>query len=78
MDNLITTIDDRRIIVGDLIGTQHLCEGADIHRPTLGGGNGVRLFWPRCGFGDVPANAAWLERPEDTVTCPWCIAKVQP
>lgn len=50
----------------------HACEGADIHRPVVGGSPGVRLIWTLCEI-DVPANAAYLPvGGSDPVTCPTC------
>lgn len=64
MSNTITAINRRPIVWRDKDGVLHLVEGADIHP-------GVRLLWPRCGNGDVPAGQAWLRRGEP-IECPKC------
>lgn len=75
MADTFTTDGGRPIVWRDGAGTMHLCEGAEVHP-------GVRLLWARCASGtpsarpaslDVPANAAWRQRPEDIVDCPRCL-----
>lgn len=78
MNNVFTTVDDHPIVWRDRAGTLHACEGADVHP-------GIRLLWARCATGatggkpgslDVPANAAWKQRPEDVVDCAGCLAAI--
>lgn len=64
---MTTTIRNRLVLWSNNSGV-HQCEGADIHP-------GVRLLWTLCEI-DVPANAAWLPRPEDSVSCSRCIAAI--
>jgi hypothetical protein len=78
MGDLITRQNDKAIVYADRIGTLHYAEGAEIHRPIVGGGDGIRLFWTRCGAMDIPANGAWEQRPQDQVTCPWCPTPQEP
>ena len=53
-------------------GELHYCGGNEVHP-------GIKLLWIRCeradrpGGSDVPADAAWLQRPEDVVTCKHCL-----
>ena len=49
----------------DAKGVTHRAVGAEVHK-------GIRLMWTACGKADIPADAAWLERPEDIVTCHVC------
>jgi hypothetical protein len=67
MDGVITKIDSQTLRWEDRHGIVHAVEGADVHRD-------VRLLWPRCGKGDVPASKAW--KGGDAVTCPGCLAVV--
>lgn len=50
----------------DDLGIMHLADGADVHP-------GVRLLWTACGGCDIPANAAWIKRGEDVVSCQECL-----
>ena len=43
----------------------HRVVGADVQ-------DGIRLLWTACEKKDVPANAAWLQRVGDYVTCAGC------
>lgn len=47
-------------------GVCHSCDGAQVHP-------GVRLLWPTCGQGDVPAGAAFKATPATPVTCEACL-----
>lgn len=68
----LTDINGRRFVWRDGSGFLHLCEGSDAHP-------GVRLIWTRCHGFDVPANGAWLKRPEvDHVTCQQCLEVEKP
>lgn len=49
----------------DRNGALHRAVGADVH-------DGIRLLWTACGRMDIPANAAWLQRDEDEITCAEC------
>lgn len=51
----------------DKAGVVHRAVGAEVHR-------GIRLMWTACEKMDIPANAAWLQRPQDVVTCGACLA----
>ena len=68
MSDIITEINGNPIRWTDAQGVTHYVEGADVHP-------GIRLLWPRCGQGDVPANQAWIGGNVD-VDCPACISKV--
>ncbi|HDZ38390.1 MAG TPA: hypothetical protein ENH62_08915 [Marinobacter sp.] len=46
-------------------GKLHRAVGAEVHR-------GIRLMWTACGRSDIPADSAWLQNPDDTVTCQDC------
>ncbi len=50
----------------DRHGVIHQAVGAVVHRDI------PRLMWTACGKMDIPANAAWLQRREDDVTCMPC------
>ena len=50
----------------DKTNVLHWAVGAKIHRDT-------RIMWTWCGEKDIPANAAWLQRTEDKVTCKGCL-----
>ena len=76
MVSTFTTDGGKRIVWRDASGTLHACEGSEVHA-------GIRLLWACCATGersdtpgslDVPANAAWQQRPEDKITCPACLA----
>lgn len=78
MSDTFTTDNGQRIVWRDKSGTLHACEGSEVHP-------GVRLLWAYCAAGetsdrpgslDVPANAAWRQRPEDAIDCPRCLAIV--
>lgn len=64
---MIAAFKDRAIVWQSPNGRMHFCEGDDIHP-------GIRLFWTLCGKHDIPADAAWLHRPEDVVDCAECLA----
>lgn len=75
MADTFTTDKGKRIVWRDADKVLHACEGAEVHP-------GVRLLWTRCATGeasarpgslDVPADAAWQQRPEDTIDCPSCL-----
>lgn len=66
MADMFTELNHRPIVWRDRNNWLHRCEGSDVH-------TNVRLIWTRCEAFDVPANASWLQRPEDRVTCPRCL-----
>ena len=49
----------------DKAGVMHRAVGSYVHRR-------IRLMWTGCGKKDIPADGAWLQTPEDAVTCPDC------
>jgi len=49
----------------DRAGVTHKAVGADVHP-------GIRLLWTACERQDIPADAAWIQRDEDKVTCDGC------
>ena len=71
MSDTFDKINGRRFVWRDRLGVLHAGEGSDFHRT-------VRLLWTKCGKRDIPANSAWLQRLEDRVDCPECLAVILP
>ena len=53
----------------DKNGVMHRAVGADVHP-------NIRLLWTACEQQDIPANSAWIQRPEDKVTCYECRSRM--
>ena len=66
---MLTTTQNNRPVVWEHRGVLHLCEGSRLvprDRETF-------VLWTRCGWYDVPANAAWEKLPTERVTCVACL-----
>lgn len=61
-----------QVVYVDKRGVTHFAVGSRVNLAR----DDFLLLWTACGRMDVPANGAWLKRPEDHVECLDCNQKI--